>query len=467
MRVNSLDEQTLLNTSVMSVNSSDETVEDLGTAVILNAFPAFETGTENIRFRTDFYVSLESEWDNKGLQTVLDTDVTIEDFRSLNEYDVVCISTHGSTYEWKSGFLWLNHNRYPAICLAERSTKAKDKQYSVEIKDKQIVKVNSRYWILPSFIEHAYSSSELNDTFVFSETCEFKGRDGNVDNSMSTAFESRSAETVVGFHNSVLASYSRDFMKSYVDDLLTGATTQTSFNNAISSHGANHRIWWENQSFDEPYDTTMLVAYPILSGSGSATLIQTGIRNGDFESIANMLFSGSPVSWKCDGDVRSITQLGEVKPQGFPNFRMAVLTTGIGAKSTATIGVGTEGSKMSQKFIVPNDVTTLSFDYNFISEEPMEYVGTKYNDSFGIQLHRGNSVVVEKIYESINTSNWIEVSGINFAGGDDTVFQTGWKSVTVDVSAYRGKIVTLSFIVYDVGDSIYDSACVIDNVVLK
>ena len=67
----------------------------------------------------------------------------------------------------------------------------------------------------------------------------------------------------------------------------------------------------------------------------------------------------------------------------------------------------------------------------------------------------------------INTSSWIAAEGVDFIDGDNTAFQTGWKTAEIDVSAYRGQIITLCFVIYDVGDEIFDSACLIDNVVLK
>lgn len=45
-------------------------------------------------------------------------------------------------------------------------------------------------------------------------------------------------------------------------------------------------------------------------------------------------------------------------------------------------------------------------------------------------------------------------------------YHTGWKFVEFDVSQFQNKTVTLRFIVYDVGDSIYDTATLIDNVTL-
>ena len=97
----------------------------------------------------------------------------------------------------------------------------------------------------------------------------------------------------------------------------------------------------------------------------------------------------------------------------------------------------------------------------------MEYVGSQFDDAFGIQIVEGNKTVVNQIFESINTSTWYPVSGINFDGGDDTVFHTKWKEATVDISKYAGKVIKLYFVIYDVGDSIYDSACLLDNITIN
>ena len=441
----------------------EQPTDEVGTAIILNAFPAFETDPYNIEFRTEFYENLKDEWDAKGLKTTLDTDVTVDDFKKLGNYDIICISTHGSTYVWYDGF-----NRYqcPAICLAEQSTSIKDKQYSAELKAKRIVKVTldigTCYWLLPEFIDNAYNADELDGAFVFLETCNAMGEKGNVDYSMANAYLDNSAETVVGFHNSVYAVYCREFMKTYVDQLIEGETTKTAFDIAISENGENHKVWYEAY-FDKPYDPQIPIAYPILKGSENARLYHIGIKNGDFSSMTDILY-GYPSSWKIEGDVRSIAKLGEIETQGLYNLRMAIITTGIGSKTTAVIGEGTEGSMMYQTFVVPEFATSISFEYDFVSEEPMEWVGTKYNDAFVVQLKHKTSVVFEELYESINTSEWISVKGVDFAGGDDTAYHTGWKSATIDVSAYRGKMITLCFIIYDVGDKIYDSACLIDNV---
>lgn len=463
-----------------SVGSGDS--DTIGKAVILNSFPTFETEPEVIEYRTTFYNNLQTKWNNNGLETTLITNPTVNDYKHLDEYNVDCISTHGSVYSWRDGFLWLNYHEYPSICLAETSNSAKNKTYELELKDKQIAVVNNRYRILPSFIEKNYSATALSDTFVFSECCEALGKNhGNnsseYDYSMANAFTGRSAKTFIGFHNSVFADYSREMMEEYVDCLIDGNTSQQAYDSAINKLGANHRIWYETthsltlqhyyetKEHPETYQPSLHVAYPVHRGNGDAMLINNGIQNGGFEQYETG--STSPQSWKCVGDVRTVKQLGSVKPISAASERMAIVTSGIGAKSTAVFAEGTEGSKLSQTFRVPASASKIVFSYNFVSEEPLEYVGSKYDDSFVVQLTKGNATKYNHMYESINNSEWKEVSGIDFAGGDHTAYQTGWKTVEIDVSEYRNKAITLSYIIYDVGDRIYDSACLIDNVFVQ
>lgn len=448
--------------SSMPMNGGNAAVSVL----VLNAFPAFETKASDIAYRSDFYVDMKAEWDSMGLITTLDTDVSVNDYLTkLDDYDIVCISTHGSTYSWRDGFLWLDKHQYPAICLAEKSTKAKDKEYELLLKDKQIVKVSGKYWILPPFFENQYAADAFDGEFFYSESCQFMGKNGVVDYSMANAIVSRSAEAVVGFHNSVYADYSRDMMKWYIEDLFNGNTAKVSLDDACKKYGSDHKVWLESLGYT--YDKTKPVAYPILSGDPNATLIQSNLLNGDFEAYKNIGYTATPSDWNAEGDVRSVTLLGDVKPYGINSSRMAIITTGVGSKTTSTLGEGTEGSQIYQKFTVPAGVTKITFNYNYVSEEPMEFVGSQYNDAFVVQIKSGSDVVYNNMYESINTSTWVSVDNIDFDGGDETVFQTGWKTATIDVSAYQGKTIGLYFIVYDVGDSQYDSAVVLDNVKLS
>jgi hypothetical protein len=81
---------------------------------------------------------------------------------------------------------------------------------------------------------------------------------------------------------------------------------------------------------------------------------------------------------------------------------------------------------------IPAGTTTLSFDYNVVSEESMEWVATQYDDKFEVTLttSSGTTLIVS---ESINTSSWTQVSGIDFYGGDDTTYMIGLKQVTYHI----------------------------------
>lgn len=56
--------------------------------------------------------------------------------------------------------------------------------------------------------------------------------------------------------------------------------------------------------------------------------------------------------------------------------------------------------------------------------------------------------------------------GINFDGGDNVLtYHTGWTSIlNYDISSYAGQNVTLRFRVSDKGDSIYDTAAIVDGI---
>ena len=139
---------------------------------------------------------------------------------------------------------------------------------------------------------------------------------------------------------------------------------------------------------------------------------------------------------------------------------MGIISTGLGSVDDSI-------SEMSQSFCLGTDATNLSFDYNVVSEEPMEFVGTEFDDKFQVVLIKDDDTEAEVAFESINTSSWIPIEGINFAGGDETTYMTGWEHIDVDISGYS-KIKAIIFKVktWDVGDSIYDTAALVDHIQL-
>ena len=448
-----------------------------GKALILNSFPAFETDAYEIQYRTTFYQNLKNRWDGYGMTTTLkDSNVTVDDYKGLADYDVVDIATHGYVYDSD-----------PVICLAEKATSGNNKKYQLELNSGEIVQVGNKYWILPQFFINEYAQNSLSKTFVFAECCMFmghgQGSNSNAyDKDMATAFTGRGCPVVIGDHNSVFASYIRNFMAKYVDELVDAKKAGEAFAIAQNTYGSNHEIWYDNQSGQGShsawrikeygtYNANEDVAYPVLTGDPNAVLLSNKLENGNFENIYASSSINRPVAWSYEGDGRAVTKLGDAVSPNSNSRWMGLITSGIGSQEKTNIigidGNGTEGSRMYQTVKIPENASELSFDYNFVSEEPMEFVGSDYDDAFGVVISQGNSILYSKVLASVNTSTWYEIGGVDFEGGDNTAYETRWLKGKIDMTQFKGQTVTISFVVFDKGDKIYDSACLLDDVVLK
>lgn len=422
--------------------------------VILNAF-------EDSDYRTIFYEKLVNKWENEGMDVEYDDFVLVDDLKTkLLNRDVIVLCGHGMIMETQSVF-----------CLQDEiCDEVNNSKYTADIRDERIIPVmyedgNQSYVITSDFFEHYYGDGDLAGSFVFSESCEFMG---NVTSGFSTdfanAFLGCSAEAVVGFYNSVMADYSRELMVSYIENLLLGKTALAAFNTAKEKCGNSDYEYrkpsfWEYLLDRHAFEKMGNIAYPILVGNEEAIIIKE-IRNGDFEHVVRILH---PLFWKSEGDVRILTKLGELKPNG---KRMAFISTGIGSKTGIGLS-GTQGSTMSQ--IVRNTHNTkLQFNYDVLSEEPMEYVGSRFDDKFELQiLDINNNILYSEIIESVNKSDWYTISDIDFDGGDSTMYHTEWKTKSIDVSEFQNQIIKIKFLVYDVGDSQYDTAVLIDDIKLS
>lgn len=423
--------------------SKDEP-EDYGSAVILYAFD----NTENSE-RYPHYVSFKSDWESRGLPTTIDTDVTVSDFKnSIKGNSLIIFSMHGGSYKYGS-------ERFPTLHTLEKSTKNKDKIYSPDLKKNRIVKIDKKYCVLPKLFTDTYKNNELDDAVVFFNSCSGFGNNAGMDYSLGSALFDSGAATVVGFHNSVYSKYGRKIMNRFVLNLLKGRRAAEALNDAMSTYGK------DDSAYCIPGEAA---AYPVLIGEKDRKLFNADLLNGSFDKTisgrANIL-----KYWNRSGDARILAKLGEITPMD--GHCMAMISTGVGSGQSSYLG-GTEGSVVSQTFKIPDWASSLSFSYNVVSEEPMEFVGSVFDDKFYARIYDVHNVqVLEAASESVNASKWYPVNGIDFDGGDSTVFHTGWKNVSVDVSACRGSFITVRFGVYDVGDSAYDTAALIDNVVFE
>lgn len=184
-------------------------------------------------------------------------------------------------------------------------------------------------------------------------------------------------------------------------------------------------------------------------GSGRVDLFEA-VFNGSFEDDIN--------GWSAMGTAGAFRSLGPLLPQN--RDKMAVVSSGPDAAQIQTT--------LEQAFTIQAGVTTLPlrFDYNFVTEEYPEWVGSSYNDNIRITLLAPNGTETTLAYEEVNSSYFTSVTGVDFPGGDNTVGSTGWKTaiVRIPVSSGPGRYRVR---VRDEGDGIYDSNLLIDNIRFK
>jgi len=445
----------------LAAESKDSTAEFIGSFKAA-AFSPYEWqfgGTDDMHGAYEVIENSQSP-DFQTEPAKADYNVTCEDFKNLSKYGIVVISSHGGIRrvkmdisgddpsKWKIGY------RVPVIFTAEEATPGKQKTYQGDIdaerliigKAKILVEDGGFLWfdskemkqvflISPDFITKY--NENLANTIISMGICK-----GLTNDKLAEAFINAGAGAFLGYTDNVNSDYAFNCGETFFEEMVAGKNVEEAVNSAISAHGEN-----------DADDTPAAFEY---RGKANLVLEKTDILNGGFEDNFRYWDSNG-------GDARVISKLASLAPQ--EGAYMAIISSGLGAVSDSNI-------EIFQQFKVPADAQTLSFIYDVVSEEPMEWVGSYYDDKFEAIIidSDGNKELIA--YEAINTSIWIAIDGEQsdggmFDGGDATAFHTDWKEVIYDISSFAGKTVTLKFHVWDVGDSIYDTAALIDKIKLN
>ncbi len=374
---------------------------------------------------TEFLDNIETIIDDSECPTfntnyVKNAAADLDVLRSLSEYGLIVIHTHGGL-DANNNVIFLTGDEVDVYNESEILDWLFGHIYSVPFHGK------SMWLVRPSFIS-TYNGNFPN-SIVYNGSCESAHN-----NTMANAFINKGANTYYGFSETVKSVFDRDMANDLFPKLITqGKTTGESF--VAGQH-----------------DTNNPPAYYVMIGNGD-THFTSDFTNGDFEE-------GSLVGWGVNGDGRIITQLGYISPYG-GNY-MGIISTGLGFTDAT--------GSVFQSFCVPGDATTLSLNWNFLSEEFLEYVGSQYQDYFMITITDDQGVenvlfykTIDEIYAEYALS---AVSpDIVFDIGD--VYGTGWLFSSFDISTYAGKSVTISFNAGDVGDSIYDTVILLDDILVE
>lgn len=231
-------------------------------------------------------------------------------------------------------------------------------------------------------------------------------------------------------------------------------------------------------------------------GAPNLNLSNAELINGNFET-------GDTVGWTATGDGRVVSQLGaSATVEG--KF-MGLVSTGLGYTF--------ETGALEQTFCIPDDKRVVDLYWRFMSEEFKEFCGSQYQDTFQVVLagaagqvkildvtvddlcgygdgvcadcpnptacdpgclgQDGCQIDDESVLGSSCSGSYACACGKDFVGleasevGFDQggVFTVGWQHTVRDVRALAGTgPVTLRLYATDKGDSVFDTAILIDHI---
>jgi hypothetical protein len=370
--------------------------------------------------------------------------ISLDDFKNLSAFGYIHFSTHGDNYYrgllslWDP--VWGPNNflqgslsvvaLYTGVVLPIDPAGIIDiTGYEDDLQAKRIVLGAGRtVVILPAFFKHYLTT--LPNSLVSLSACRTM-----YNNSMANVFLQKGAGAVMGFDDYVLSTYAQNTTNTIMTDMLNNDST---FGDAVTLARNNHGVN-DGQTTDP--------AALLMVGASDLQLSEGTFANLDFEM-------GALTPWVPDGDGRIIGQLGSTAPTG--GSFMGVVSTGL--------GFTTSSGAISQSGCIAGDQTQLSFNWNFFSEEFLEYCASAYDDAFRVSVCDVAGTGCASFDTSVNLLcevGAVTPSDVSFDQGG--VYDTGWITETIDVSAMAGKKVDLTVYSTDVGDSIYDSAILVDD----
>jgi hypothetical protein len=374
------------------------------------------------------------------VDTFVGADADAEHFKGLEDYGLILIASHGDTLfdalgdvyrpEWD----WKSTGGQTVVLTGTTLTSLTLRRWERDLRlGRMAIFAGGRAGVLPSFFTQY--SERLPASIVYVGTCR-----SAANASLSSALLERGAGTYLGYDG-------------YVDSSFAGTVATDLFTKLVQGQSLAQAFAAGQSDGDTPPSTFTL------DGDSALSLATGPIVNGSFEVQSGFL--ASVAGFDVKGDGRIIGSLSGTVDVTLPTAgqRMALVSTGL--------GLTTQSGSFAQTVCLPplppgKTKMTLQYDWNFFSEEFKEYCGSQYQDYFrvtfgGTELQK--TTVDDLCYDPGTTL--VHVDGMKFDVGD--VWKTGWQPQSIDVTTLAGTTDVLTFAAGDVGDSIYDTVILVDN----
>ncbi|MFK7890414.1 MAG: hypothetical protein AB8B63_06330 [Granulosicoccus sp.] len=362
-------------------------------------------------------------------------DGSVEDFKNLGDYGTILISSHGDSFysgidsQWQQRFGWNGTGGQVVVDSNMAATPENRIRYEDDLHTGRLVLWGTNLAITPGFVEKY--SGVLPNSLVYMSICR-----GTWNASMASAFINNGAGSFLGYDNYVSVAFCLEMGPTLLDSLLQ-----------------------DDKSLSEAFFPGQLDPYASdvvefeLFGNTDLELQAGDLRDGSFEH------GSLSQAWQVNGDARLVSSLGEYDPTDGDS--MAILSTGLGYTRTS--------GSIVQPVCLCEDTTTVSFDWNLFSEEFLEYVGSQFQDDFTVSLvdldnSQNRFILFNETIDSLAAS----VQSVNHSFDQDDVYATGWRSFAGKIpGSFSGQSVSLQFSVSDAGDSIFDTAVLLDDIQIR
>jgi len=370
-------------------------------------------------------------WSHKGAQEVLWTGEAL-DCGKLTQATTTCTSTSqcpaGTTCLVTQAVYSRGGAAVSGICYDATQ---------VDLMTGRVVLSDKTYGVLPSFVLDYGAAQGYPESLVHLGACRtlYNG-------SLASSFFAAGVKAVTGFSNYVSSQFANQMGSQFFARMVEQKMK------AGEAYGVGAEDPANQGSFFRMF------------GARNLDVSQSDILNPSFET-------GDLTAWYQDGDGRVIAKLGTAGPVS--GKFMAVISTGL--------GFTVETGNIEQTFCIPKGIEVFSFFWKYYSEEFHEWCGSQFQDTFKADMVATGGVEHSVVDLSVDDlcapsdcfigcgSKYVGLvsSDVQFDQGDN--HKTEWQQATYNVSNLAGGgPVTLRFFCTDKGDSIYDTAVLVDHI---